>query len=348
MFETFELRDKEQGYKSIVVLLYSLVADIFGLHLLTTEQWTKTVGGIILSVHGRLLASYLVHEFAHSSVFINPRTNHAFGIISLWLAGCPYCDFTRIRDLHLSHHKDRCDTVEFDYRTFLHHLPKPLLWFILLGEYLMIPIVETIMHLRTAIFPLIAGSHRMISISRRRNALVGSAVCIALYAWLYSTHALLPHLFAGALVLQILAFHDCFQHTYEAVFVDKVDYVPGPGPRTAQFEYENTFTNPISIQYPYLNTLISLNFGYHNAHHKKPMVAWYQLPQLHAKYFSDSVQILPFSHLFRTWFRHRIRRVLEFDYGTVHPVSSSLGQRLDNIDRTIDFVGSLGVSFLTV
>ena len=46
------------------------------------------------------------------------------------------------------------------------------------------------------------------------------------------------------------------------------------------YEQSHTFSNVISIRYPWLN-LITLNFGYHNAHHTKPTVPWHELPKLH-------------------------------------------------------------------
>ncbi|KAG7354950.1 fatty acid desaturase [Nitzschia inconspicua] len=172
-------------------------------------------------------------------------------------------------------------------------------------------------------------------------------------------NALFWQLVCGAMMLHILAFGDAFHHTYEAVFPQ--NYTPGPGNRTAQYEEENTYSNLISISFPRLN-LLNLNFGYHNAHHKRPMVPWYRLPSYHDKLYPTSnvirskvegsadshitlaeyacPQILSLKDIFASWHRHRLRRVLEEDYGEVHP--------LEAIDRARDFVGTLGASFLTV
>ena len=52
-----------------------------------------------------------------------------------------------------------------------------------------------------------------------------------------------------------------FQHTYTvSIATDASSYVPGPGPRTAQYEEENTYSNVLSTEHPWLN-LLSLNFG---------------------------------------------------------------------------------------
>lgn len=138
--------------------------------------------------------------------------------------------------------------------------------------------------------------------------------------------------------------HDAFQHTFQ-VLVPGPAYVSGPGPRTAQYEEENTYSNLISTRWPLLNVL-SLNFGHHNAHHRKPMTPWYRLPALHLEMYGStggnvdcSPQVLPFRELLQTWHANRLRRVLEEDYGFVAK---------DGNDRARAFIGSVGVSFLTV
>ena len=83
--------------------------------------------------------------------------------------------------------------------------------------------------------------------------------------------------------------------------------------------------------------------SYHNAHHRKPMTPWFRLPALHAQLYGPAVeatpQALPFRTLWGAWFAHRLKRVLEEDYGVVAKSGA---------DRARAFVGSLGVSFLTV
>ena len=43
------------------------------------------LAGVLLSAHGRIVASYLVHELAHSSVFKSRKLNTGFGIVCTWL-----------------------------------------------------------------------------------------------------------------------------------------------------------------------------------------------------------------------------------------------------------------------
>lgn len=41
--------------------------------------------GVLLTAHGRIIAAYLVHELAHSSVFKRPAGNEALGVLCLWM-----------------------------------------------------------------------------------------------------------------------------------------------------------------------------------------------------------------------------------------------------------------------
>jgi fatty acid desaturase len=108
--------------------------------------------------------------------------------------------------------------------------------------------------------------------------------------------------------------------------------------RDQRYEQENTFSNLISYRYPWIN-LLTLNFGYHNAHHHRPSVPWYRLPTLHEGVFGEQTRaVLPLSELLRTWHRNRVRRVLSDDYGKP-------GQGPGRADN---YVGAHGVSFLTV
>ena len=147
----------------------------------------------------------------------------------------------------------------------------------------------------------------------------------------------------GAFLLHFLSFGDSFHHTYEAIFMNDPNYVPGPGDRTAKFEDDNTYSNVLSKRYPSLNALV-LNFGYHNAHHKKPMLPWYDLPEYNDKVYNgmDGVNVIPVAEVWKPWIKYRLTRILQEDYGVVHPPGSTTGSRVD------DFVGALGVSFLTV
>jgi hypothetical protein len=81
------------------------------------------------------------------------------------------------------------------------------------------------------------------------------------------------------------------------------------------------------------------------------MTPWFRLPALQAALYGGapgkgagvaaSAQLLPFAQLAGTWWRNRLRRVLEEDYRD-GAVAAAV------VDRAARFVGSRGVSFLTV
>ena len=104
------LRDPAYGWLHFVALTYALVANGLGLYSLL--QWKESVQGgsplapalllllatgVCASAHGRVIASYLVHEAAHGNIFKHPlvQGNRAFGVAALWLAGCPYAGMYR-------------------------------------------------------------------------------------------------------------------------------------------------------------------------------------------------------------------------------------------------------------
>ena len=410
------LRDPNYGWWNFLVLVYCLMANIVGVYFMVQGvrsaessyyiRYAYSLVGILLAAHGKVLSSYMVHEAAHANIYRNHVLgNRVVGIISLWIAGCPYCDFTHVKWMHMSHHNDRADTVEFDYRTFVNSSSHPLIKSIIVAlEYCFVPAVEIIMHVRTAIYPIVNNPYtnpqtffksldpnRPTMIPNRNrfySSLIGTCTMIVLYNYLYHNGIVLQYMISGAIVLQFLALNDAFHHTYESITM--AEYTPGPGTRSMQYEEDNTYSNLVSLQYPILNTILSLNFGYHNAHHFKAMTPWYNLPTVHETLYGGGTssgrskdsndektkskskttmtppvvvsgnntsssssnkegtvsyvngqQILPYRNVMKSWYLHRIRRVVQDDYGTV-------GNDPNDPTRGDTFIGSLGVSFLTV
>src|SRR5258707_7825193 len=100
--------------------------------------------------------------------------------------------------------------------------------------------------------------------------------------------------------------------------------VPMAG-RDRRYEHANTYSNVISRLHPWLN-LLTLNFGYHNAHHHRASVPWYRLPALHRDLYGEEAGgLLPLGELLRTWHRNRVRRVLSDDYGSPSPAAGRRG-----------------------
>jgi fatty acid desaturase len=172
---------------------------------------------------------------------------------------------------------------------------------------------------------------------RRSAAMLAGrgALLAALAAWSLKAFAL--YCVAALLLLHVLNFFDAFHHTYEQFFVAPDQSLP-PIERERGYEQANTYSNVISMRHPWLN-LLTLNFGYHNAHHHRPSLPWYRLPALHRSLFGAATPaVMPLRELLRTWHRNRVRRVCAEGYGAFG----------EGVGRADSFVGAHGVSFLTV
>ena len=113
---------------------------------------------------------------------------------------------------------------------------------------------------------------------------------------------------AYCIMLQVLRFMDAFQHDYSAI---KTLYTKEPSGLKGNRKYEeaHTFSNPVSSRNVWPNWFV-LNFGFHNAHHSRPFVPWYALPELHAQRYAEKEEpASAFAHQWRCFHRNRCRRV---------------------------------------
>jgi fatty acid desaturase len=161
------------------------------------------------------------------------------------------------------------------------------------------------------------------------------ALLALLASW--SLRAALLYGLAVLLELHVLNFFDGFHHTFEQFVIRPEEPVSMAG-RDRAYEQGNTYSNLVSDRFHWLNTL-TLNFGYHNAHHQRPSLPWWRLPALHRELYGEqSLAVMPVRELLATWHRNRVRRVYADDYGAVGA----------GPNRAASFVGAHGVSFLTV
>ena len=327
-------REPAGSLPNSLALGYAAVVYVAGFVLMAQASWPLATAGVLLTLHAMVIAAYLVHEAAHYTLFAAPAHNHVAGEVVSWIAGSAYASFDRIRHMHLRHHRDRADVTCFDYKTFLRKRPVlRRLTYVL--EWLHVPAVEILMHAQIILRPLFVHSQRAY-LPRSAAVLVVRAALLAILAWL-SLQAALLYLLAYTLLLVVLNFFDAFHHTFDQYFVDAQTPVPMNG-RDRAFEQANTFSNVVSARHPWLN-LLTLNFGYHNAHHERAATPWYGLPAANRELFGPARrELLPLAELIRTHHRNRLKRVLDDDYGSV---GSGKG-------RADGFIGAHGVSFLTV
>jgi len=327
-------REPAGALPNSLALGYASFGYILGFVLMAQPSWVLATAGVLMTVHAMVIAAYLVHEAAHYTLFAAPAHNHAAGEAMSWIAGSAYASFDRIRHMHLRHHRDRADVTCFDYKTFLRERPA-LRRTIHALEWAHVPAVEILMHAQVILRPFVERSQRAY-LPRVTAVLVLRFGLFAVLAWISPQAAALYGL-AYALLLVVLNFFDAFHHTFDQYFVDAQTMVPMNG-RDRAFEQANTYSNVVSVRHPWLN-LLTLNFGYHNAHHERAATPWYGLPAVNRELFgSASRELLPFVELLRTHHRNRLKRVLDDDYGSV---GSGKG-------RADGFIGAHGVSFLTV
>jgi len=299
--------------------------------IMASSLWLNTVG-VLLLAHGMVIAAYFIHECAHDSLFKDSRHNRLFGELLLWICGASYSDYEAIRHKHVRHHMDRADIVSFDFRTRLQTYPKTLKLIQTL-EWFYIPALEIMMHALVVILPFVKEnrSHlrkRVVTVLIARSAFFVVLASISLKVLIF-------YPVATMLFMTVMRFMDVHQHTYD--LYETLDRERGDEVKQydGAFEKRNTFSNVLSLKYPWLNLLV-LNFSYHNVHHDKQMQPWYRLPSLHKKlYGSDETQVLSFAELLKSYHRYRVQRVINSDATNI------------DVHKGKDFIGVDGVSFLT-
>lgn len=328
------LRYDDGLWPNTLAIGFSLAGYGVGVWLLTLESLGLNALGVLVLAQALIYAAYLIHEFAHQTIFKSRRLNDVFGEIMSWLTGSCYARFDDLRKKHIRHHADRADVITFDWRAAFNKSPR---WFqqtVIVLEWLYIPAVELIMHAFVMALPFFSPYHRDM-LARVIGVFAVRAALFGLLGW-YAPKALPLYALAYLIFLTVLRFMDAFQHTYEAYPILE-GKMPDIDRKDKQYEYENTYSNLISVRWPALN-LLTLNFAYHNAHHARAGEPWYRLPALHESlYGPQDPQVLPAVTLLKTFHKNRVRRVVDPSYGEVAPAG----------DRTAGFNGADGVSFLT-
>jgi len=311
---------------------YMLSTYIFGFAAILADSPWLNAAGVLLLAHSMVIAAYFIHECAHESLFRKSRHNQLFGELLLWLTGASYSDYKAIQHKHVRHHMDRGDIVSFDFRTRLQAYPKTLK-FIEVLEWFYIPALEIMMHGLVLLLPFVKESRKALR-SRIITVLILRIAFFAVLASI-SLKVLILYPLAYILFMTVMRFMDAHQHTYdlhETLDRPSADEIKQ---YDAAFEKRNTFSNLLSLKYPWVNLLV-LNFSYHNVHHDKQMQPWYRLPALHKKTYGDNdTQVLSFADLLKSYHRYRVQRVTNSDAADI------------DVHKGRDFIGVDGVSFLT-
>ncbi|MDE2240472.1 MAG: fatty acid desaturase [Rhodospirillales bacterium] len=314
-------------------LTYGIFGYAAGLLLITRQNLFANAAGTLLLAHGLVICAYFIHEFAHGSVFTKMSHNDRGGEIMAWITGACFASYRGLKEKHLRHHADRLDVTTFDYREILRRAPDWVRYSVLALEWAYIPAVEILMHALV----IIAQYKGDAAMRRRVNILMLSRIGFFAVLGFIAPQALLCYAIAYLMMLQILRYMDAHQHTFDVYVSSSLAPAPTEKTRDRTYEQANTYSNVLSLSNPLLN-LLTLNFAYHNAHHARPAVPWHELPALHKTlYGANRTQVLTARELFASYHRNRVKRVLADGYGEVHADG----------DRAHDFLGAIGVSFLT-
>ncbi len=320
---------------NLLAIAYALSGYGIGLWLMATASWPVAALATLWFAHALIIAAYLFHEFAHDTIFARHETNSRGGVVTTWLTGSCYARYEHLRHKHVRHHVDRADVISLDTKALIQSAPSWLRRAVLLLEWCYVPAVELLMHGFVIALPFLREARRA---DRGRVAAIllvrGSAFAALGY---FAPQALLLYIVAYLIMVTVLRFADAFQHTYDAYAILKSDKVPDDKLRDKAYEQANTYSNLVSVRWPWLNLLL-LNFSYHNAHHEQLAAPWHRLPALHRKLYGEYyAQTVPMALLLNPFHRHRVKRVLSEDYGVVDTAAG----------KADGFIGALSVSFLT-
>ena len=324
-------RYRDGALPNAIALGYTLVGHAGGVALLARGGVAGRVVGGLLVVHTLMLATYLVHECMHETLFRGRGMHARFGTTLAWLTGAGYAGFDTLRKKHLHHHLDRADPITLDFRSALAAASPPLRRTVLALEWMHFPALELWLRGYAVRLPFTVASGEG---RGRVIALVGSRLAAGGLLCVVSPCALLLYWVASVAALVATRFFDAFHHTFDLMLLDSSDAPFGaPAVKDRRYENANTYSNLLSSRWPSLNLLL-LNFPYHNAHHAKPGVPWHRLPALdRGLYGADPRRILAARTLLGAFHRYRIERLL--GVATFPPVDERL-------------LGATGVSLLTL
>jgi len=286
-------------------ILYVVLGYAFGFAGILHESWLVNIPATLLLAHSMTIAAYLIHECAHNLVFARSRNNAVLGRSMSWLCGAAYGTYEDMRYKHFRHHVDNDDVVWFEYDEFFARHPQ-VTRAVRALEWCYVPAHDLIMHFIMVFTSFVIPERRG---QRARNVAV-IAVRGGLFLGLLflAPRAALLYVVAYLIMMHILRFMDMIQHDYP-YSPTLFSYRPSPHRGDRDWEQLHTFSNPLSLTRPRLNWL-TLNFGYHNAHHADMNLPWYRLPDLHRELTGDDPgRVVPMRSALRLYHRNRRLRV---------------------------------------
>jgi len=299
------LKEREGWRYYGAAVAYAVIGYGLGIAGLFSPLLAINFAATLLLAHAMTIAAYLIHECGHNAVFHRHRDNATLGRLMSWLCGAAYGTYEDMRYKHFRHHVDNDDVVWFDYERFFERHPV-ITQLIRVLEWFYIPAHDLLMH-GVMIFTSFV-------IPQRRDQRLRNVGVILIRGGIFLTAAILVpkvallYALAYLIMMHILRFMDSVQHDYPySLTLFETSRAPHKG--DAEWEQEHTFSNTLSLRFPRLN-LLTLNFGYHNAHHANMNLPFYRLPALHAELSgNDASFVIPFSAQMKLYHRNRVSRI---------------------------------------
>ena len=299
------LKEREGWFYYGVAVSYAVVGYGLGIAGLFSAVPLVNIAATLLLAHAMTIAAYLIHECGHNVVFHRHRDNASLGKAMSWLCGAAYGTYEDMRYKHFRHHVDNDDVVWFDYDSFFERHPL-LTRIVQILEWFYVPAHDLLMHSVMVFSSFLIPQRRD---QRLRNVSVialRGGLFIAAVVWLPKVALL--YALAYLIMMHILRFMDSVQHDYP-YSLTLFESTRAPHKGDYEWEQEHTFSNTLSLRFPRLNWL-TLNFGYHNAHHADMNQPFYRLPALHAELSgNDPNFVIPFAAQIKLYHRNRVSRI---------------------------------------
>lgn len=299
------LKEREGWRYYGAAVAYAVFGYGLGIAGLFSPSPAMNFAATLLLAHAMTIAAYLIHECGHNVIFHRHRDNATLGRMMSWLCGAAYGTYEDMRYKHFRHHVDNDDVVWFDYEDFFERHPLTTK-IIRLLEWFYIPAHDLLMH-SVMIFASFV-------IPKRRDQRLRNVSVILIRGGVFLTVAILVpkvallYAIAYLIMMHILRFMDSVQHDYP-YHTTLFETSRAPHKGDAEWEQEHTFSNTLSLRFARLN-LLTLNFGYHNAHHANMNLPFYRLPALHAELSgNDANFVIPFGAQLKLYHRNRVSRI---------------------------------------
>ena len=334
-----QLKEPESLRYNGAAFTYVIFAYSLGFAGLFQSSWPVNVAAVLLLGHAMTIAAYLIHECGHNLVFRRHQSNARLGRFLSWVCGAAYGTYEDMRYKHFRHHVDNDDVVWFESELFFEKHPV-VLRAVQILEWFYIPAHDLLMHTIMVFTSFIIPERRDQRVRNVTVILIRGGVFAALLV--YFPKVAILYAIAYMLMMHVLRFMDSLQHDYPYnTTLFESPKPPHKGDKS--WEQEHTFSVPLSLRFPILNWL-TLNFGYHNAHHADMNVPWYRLPALHRDLGVENVDcVIPLSSQIKLFHRNRVIRVC-------NPQPADYPKGIDYLRSAQEGQGSIGgnaASFLT-